>query len=64
MATRCILTSSQQSFVDGLRVANTDNRAIKIVEAALLLSNASAAQSIHSLVNARQHFNDAVKEVD
>lgn len=64
MATKFPLTSAQQSFVDGLRMANTDNRAVEIVETALLLHNASTTQSTSCLVGARQNFNDAVRKVD
>lgn len=40
------LTASQQAFVDGLKIQNTDHRALQIVIAAMHVRNAAAPRAL------------------
>ena len=44
------LTSAQQAFLDGLKLSNTDDRAIRIIVAAFNTRNAMSAGADHELV--------------
>lgn len=54
------LTPAQQSFVDGLKLQNTDHRAVQIVVAAMHVRNASSFNGFGGKVEATDVLNEVI----
>lgn len=57
------LTSTQQRVLDDLKLTNTDNRALRIVEAAFHARNANSPSAMRPLPVVLQELNEVVDEV-
>lgn len=58
-----VLTDAQQKFVDGLKMQNTDHRAIQIVVAAMHVRNASSFRGFGGTVEATDVLKEVVDKV-
>lgn len=54
------LTTAQSSLLDALRLTNTDNRALEIVEAAMRFRNAIAPSGVLNRNDAQQELVAAI----
>lgn len=58
-----LLTDAQEALLKTLRLANTDNRAIQVIEAAFAVRNAAAPHSLFNLTESVQELSRVVDEV-
>lgn len=57
------LTDSQQHFVSGLKMQNTDDRAVRIIEDAFRVRNAWAPSGVENRDDAAGRMCDTIDEI-